>query len=53
MSAKQHTILIVGDETREREALFTLLQESGYQPLTASTCEQAQDYARKYKPAVA
>ncbi|MDA0576614.1 MAG: PAS domain-containing protein [Verrucomicrobia bacterium] len=47
------TILVVGDESRERDALVSLLQAEGYQVLTASTTEAALDAARKMKPAVA
>lgn len=47
------TILVVGDETRERDALTDLLKAEGYQLFTATTCEQALDTARKRKPALA
>ncbi|MCE9615472.1 MAG: PAS domain-containing protein [Lentisphaerae bacterium] len=50
---KRQIILIVGDETRERDALSDLMQQEGYRALTAATCEQALDLARKHAPAVA
>jgi PAS domain S-box-containing protein len=53
MAAHQHTILIVGDDSRERDALFELLQQNEYRVLKAATCEQALDCARKQKPTVA
>lgn len=48
-----HVILVVGDESREREALFDLLKSEGYHVHAVATCEQALDAARRHKPAVA
>lgn len=48
-----HTILIVSDDVREREALVGLLRGVGHGTVVAETCEEALAAARRHLPTVA
>ncbi len=49
----QKTIMIVDDDEALRDNLQDILDEEGYQLVSAATCAQAVDFARRYTPQVA
>lgn len=53
MNATPHSILIVSDDAREREALVALLRGVGHQTFVAETCEEALSSVRRHPPTVA